>query len=232
MHPCEIVIDPKENPMTSARTTTLMIVRHGETEWNRDLRFQGHGDSPLTATGRAQARAVAQRLGTRPIDRIISSDLGRTRETGGYIAETTGVALETDARLRERHYGVFEGLTIPEIRAAHAEAYAHFRTDDPDYVLPGGESHRQHYARNVDFFETYLEQHAGTTAVLVAHGGVLDSVFRFLARLPLDQPRCYLVPNTSLTLIKHGLFYGTQRWVMETWGDVGHLDGLDNTDGL
>lgn len=218
--------------MDTIHTTTLMIIRHGETEWNRALRFQGQGDSPLTAVGRAQAQALAERLRGTVIDRLVSSDLGRTRETAGYLATATGLTIETDARLRERHYGPFEGLTIPEIKAAHPEAYARFRTDDPDFVLPGGESHRQHYERNLTFFEDYLAAHPGTTAALVAHGGVLDSVFRFLARLPLDQPRCYLVPNTSLTIIKHGCFYGTSRWVLETWGDVGHLAGISQVEGL
>jgi 2,3-bisphosphoglycerate-dependent phosphoglycerate mutase len=218
--------------MTVEPTTTLMIIRHGETEWNRALRFQGHGDSPLTETGRAQARALAGRLAGWPIDALISSDLGRTRETASFLASATGLSLETDARLRERHYGPFEGLTIPEIKAAHPDTYARFRTDDPDFILPGGESHRQHYERNIAFIEDYLGTHPGTTAALVAHGGVLDSVFRFLARLPLEQPRCYLVPNTSLTIIKHGHFYGTSRWVLETWGDVGHLAGIDAFEGL
>jgi probable phosphoglycerate mutase len=218
--------------MNTAPTTTLMIIRHGETEWNRALRFQGYGDSPLTEIGRAQAQALAERLADDPIDRLISSDLGRARETAGFIAAATGLEMATDPRLRERHYGPFEGLTIPEIEADHPEAYARFRTDDPDFVLPGGESHRQHYERNVSFFEVYVRDHPGTTAVLVAHGGVLDSVFRFLARLPLDQPRCYLVPNSSLTVVKHGRFYGSLRWVMETWGDVSHLKGIGVRQGL
>jgi 2,3-bisphosphoglycerate-dependent phosphoglycerate mutase len=218
--------------MDPTPTTTLMIIRHGETEWNRDLRFQGHGDSPLTEIGRAQAQALAQRLAGASLDQLISSDLGRACETAGYLSATTGLELRTDARLRERHYGPFEGLTIPEIEARHPEAYARFRTDDPDYVIPGGESHRQHYQRNIDFLEAYIDDHPGTRAALVAHGGVLDSVFRFLAQMPLDQPRCYLVPNASLTIIKHGDFYGTLRWVMETWGDIGHLQGLALPPGL
>jgi 2,3-bisphosphoglycerate-dependent phosphoglycerate mutase len=218
--------------MPTPPTTTLMIIRHGETEWNRDLRFQGHGDSPLTQIGRTQAQALARRLAGAAIDRLICSDLGRARETAGYLAAATGLEIVTDARLRERHYGPFEGLTLAEIKANQREIYARFRTDDPDYVLPGGESHRQHYQRNVAFLEAFVQNHPGTTAALVAHGGVLDSVFRFLARIPLDQPRCFLVPNVSLTVIKHGLFYDTIRWVMETWGDISHLEGAGGSRGL
>lgn len=218
--------------MRAEPTTTLMIIRHGETEWNHAQRFQGQGDSPLTESGRVQAKALAERLAGWPvhIDALISSDLGRARETAGYLAAATGLALETDARLRERHYGPFEGLTIPEIKAAHPETYARFRSEGPDFVLPGGESHRQHYERNRSFFEAYLATHPGTTAALVAHGGVLDSAFRFLAHLPLEQPRCYLVPNTSLTIIKYGRFYGAPRWVLETWGDVAHMAAPQKAD--
>jgi 2,3-bisphosphoglycerate-dependent phosphoglycerate mutase len=218
--------------MPTTPTTTLMIIRHGETEWNRDLRFQGHGDSPLTEIGRTQAQALGRRLAGAAIDRLICSDLGRARETAGYLAAATGLDMDTDARLRERHYGPFEGLTLAEIKAKHPDIYARFRTDDPDFVLPGGESHRQHYQRNVAFLKAFVNSHPGTTAALVAHGGVLDSVFRFLARMPLDQPRCYLVPNTSLTVIKHGLFYDTVRWVVETWGDISHLEGMGSGRGV
>jgi probable phosphoglycerate mutase len=67
---------------------------------------------------------------------------------------------------------------------------------------------------------------------LVIHGGVLDSLFRYVARLPLNQPRCFITPNASLTIITHGIFYSTVRWVIETWGDTGHLEGIGQYHGL
>ena len=211
---------------------TLLIIRHGETVWNAEHRFQGHGDSPLTETGRNQVAALGRRMKSINFDTLISSDLGRTRETASIIADFTGHGVEFDSRLRERNYGVFEGLTVPEIRETHPGVYDQFNTDDPDYILPGGESHRQHYERNVAFFEELLTGKMGSKVAAVAHGGVLDSIFRYVAGLPLDQPRCYITTNASLTVVHHGNFYGTTRWVIETWCDAGHLIGINRNFGL
>lgn len=211
---------------------TLIIIRHGETEWNQAMRFQGHGDSPLTALGRRQARAIAQRLKPMAIDTLISSDLGRTRETAAIIADYTGHAVALDSRLRERNYGVLEGLTVPEIKAAHPAVLDRLNTADPDYIVPQGESHRQHYQRNIAFIEDVLAQKPGAKLAVVAHGGVLESIFRYVAHMSLEQPRCFISPNASLTIITHGSFYGSNRWVIETWCDVGHLNGLDQNFGL
>jgi probable phosphoglycerate mutase len=137
-----------------------------------------------------------------------------------------------DPRLRERHYGVLEGLSLPEIKAAHAGVLAQFNADDPDYVIPGGESHRMHYERNVAWLEEVMTAKAGNTVAIVVHGGVLDSLFRYVSRRPLDQPRCYVTTNASLSVFVHGNFYGTPRWVIQTWGDAGHLDGIGHYPGL
>ena len=212
--------------------TTLFIIRHGETVWNAEHRFQGHGDSPLTETGRNQVAALGRRLETINFDTLISSDLGRTQETASIITDFTGHAVELDSRLRERNYGVFEGLTVPEISEQHSGVYDQFNTDDPDYILPRGESHRQHYRRNVAIFEELLTGRVGTKVAVVAHGGVLDSIFRYIAGLPLEQPRCFITTNASLTIVCHGDFYGTTRWVIETWCDAGHLNGIGRNFGL
>jgi probable phosphoglycerate mutase len=211
---------------------TLLIIRHGETVWNAEHRFQGHGDSPLTETGRNQVAALGRRLKDMEFDALISSDLGRTRETASILVGFTGHAVEFDSRLRERNYGVLEGLTVPEIREQHGEVYDRFNTDDPDYIIPGGESHRQHYRRNLDFFEEFQTGRFGATVAVVAHGGVLDSIFRYVADIPLSRPRCYITTNASLTIVSHGDFYGTTRWVIETWCDAGHLQGIGRNFGL
>ena len=204
-----------------------MIIRHGETEWNHAMRFQGHGDSPLTARGRAQARAIGKRLAPMSIDCLISSDLGRARETAGIIAQATGHAVQPEGRLRERHYGVLEGLNIKEILAQHPDVYRQLITEDPDFEIPRGESHRQHYQRNIGVLEDWSHQPPGTRAALVTHGGVLDNFFRYVAHLDLHQPRCVLPANASLSIIQYGLFYGSPRWVIKTWGDTAHLESLE-----
>lgn len=206
--------------------TTLMLIRHGETVWNRDKRFQGHGDSYLTASGRAQAEALGRRLAATPFDMLISSDLGRARTTADIIAGHAGHTVQTDPRLRERHYGVLEGLDITEIRRDHAAVYERLITEDPDFIIPRGQSHRQHYRINIDFLETWRKTNPGKTAAIVSHGGFLDNVFRYIAGLKIGTPRCVLAGNTSLSVITHGLFYGSSRWIIRSWGDVGHLVGI------
>ncbi len=212
--------------MPTQPKTTLLAIRHGETVWNKENRFQGHGDSPLTEAGCHQVTALGRRMKTFRFDALISSDLGRTQETAAIIADHTGHLVEIDSRLRERNYGVLEGLTVPEIKAKHPEVLDRFRTKGPDYVIPEGESHRQHYRRNIEFIEDLLARRPGATIALVAHGGVLDSIFRYVAHQSLEQPRCFVTTNASLTIITHGDFYGTARWVIETWGDIGHFDGI------
>jgi probable phosphoglycerate mutase len=194
--------------MSTQPKLTLLAIRHGETELNVAKRYQGHSDSPLTENGRKQVSALGRRMEKIKFDTLISSDLGRTQETAAIIAEHTGHAIKTDARLRERNYGVLEGLTLSEINL------------------------RQHYQRNLAVFEELQSRISAGRVALVVHGGVLDSLFRYVTRLPLHQPRCFITPNASLTIITHGIFYSTMRWVIETWGDTAHLDGIGQSFGL
>ena len=213
----------KNQGMVEHPTTKLFVIRHGETVWNRDERFQGHGDSPLTKKGRNQARAIGRRLQHTPFDALIASDLGRAQETATLISKYTGHPVQTDARLRERFFGVFEGLTAADIEQQYPDTYAQFFSEDPDYEIPSGESHRQHYERNIAFLEEFVREKQGTTAALVVHGGVLDSFLRYIVQLPLDRKRSFICLNASLSIVAHGIYYGTVRWVIETWGDVAHL---------
>jgi len=218
--------------MSDLPPTTILAIRHGETVWNVEDRFQGHEDSPLTETGRRQVDALGRRLRDMTFDTLVSSDLGRARESAGIIAAHTGHAVATDARLRERHYGILEGLNLQEINARYADILARFNADDPDYVIPGGESHRMHFERNCSWLEEWIASRAGSAVAIVVHGGVLDSLFRHVACLPLAQPRCYVTTNASVSIFVHGHFYGTDRWVIQTWGDAGHLAGIGHHRGL
>jgi probable phosphoglycerate mutase len=218
--------------MSTHPKLTLLAIRHGETELNVAKRYQGHSDSPLTENGRKQVSSLGRRMEKIKFDTLISSDLGRTQETATIIAEYTGHSIKTDSRLRERNYGVLEGLTVSDIKAGHSEVLERLDANDPDYIIPAGESLRQHYQRNVAVFEELQSGISDGRVALVVHGGVLDSLFRYVARLPLDQPRCFITPNASLTIITHGIFYSTLRWVIETWGDTGHLEGTGQYHGL
>jgi 2,3-bisphosphoglycerate-dependent phosphoglycerate mutase len=217
--------------LSSSPLTTLIVIRHGETVWNQEMRFQGHGDSPLTARGRAQAHALGQRLQAMPIDSLICSDLGRARETAAIIRGYTGHTIQLEPRLRERHYGVLEGLNAKEILEQHPGVYQALITENPDYEIPGGETHRQHYQKTTGVLEAWADENPGTTTALVVHGGVLENFFRYIAHLDLRQPRCVLPANASLSVIQYGTFYGSIRWVIKTWGDAAHLENIEETQG-
>ena len=117
----------------------LILVRHGETEWNMQQRFQGHLDIPLNSKGQWQARQAARALADQSIDHLFSSDLLRAQATARSIADTCGCAVQTDSRLREKGFGAWEGLTYAEIMERDAEGYKRWLEDPSVYTPVGGE---------------------------------------------------------------------------------------------
>ena len=207
--------------------TQVIIVRHGQTQWNIKGIRQGHLDSPLTEQGLAQAKALGQRL-TREIFTILySSDLGRAMQTAQMISDTTGHRIVTDARLRERHLGIFQGLDGGEIQARYPEEYRLHRSLGPNYVIPGGESVGQQVERNVACLNEIAEKHLGESIVVVTHGGVLSGLFRHTFSIPFEAPRRFEFMNASLNLFT----YEEGKWMLRTWGDVSHLASGAATDG-
>jgi len=207
--------------------TQLIIVRHGQTQWNLKLIRQGHLDSPLTERGVVQAKALAERLRRETFSALYSSDLGRALQTAQMIADATGHKIVTDPRLRERHLGIFQGLNGDELREKFPEEYRLHRTMGPSYVIPGGESMRQQVERNVAYFNEIAEKHFGETVVVVTHGGVLSGFFRHALAIPLEAPRRFEFMNASLNVFayEHG------NWMLRTWGDVSHLMAGGSSDG-
>jgi probable phosphoglycerate mutase len=199
--------------------TQLIIVRHGQTEWNIKGIRQGHLDSPLTGRGLAQAKALGQRLAREKFSVLYSSDLGRAIETAKEIVSVTGHQIVTDARLRERHLGIFQGLNADEINERYPEERRLLRTSGPGYVIPGGESMIQQVERNVAFLDSLAVRHAGETIVVVTHGGVVSGFFRHTLAIPLDAPRRFEFVNAGLNVFAHE----DGNWLLLTWGDVSHL---------
>jgi 2,3-bisphosphoglycerate-dependent phosphoglycerate mutase len=207
--------------------TQFIIVRHGQTQWNyRGIR-QGHLDSDLTARGIAQAKALGIRLAREHFTTLYSSDLGRAVHTARIIAASTGHEIVTDARLRERHLGVFQGLDGDQIRAKYPEQYRLHRTVGPDYVIPEGESVRQQVARNVAYLTQIAPKHLGETIVVVTHGGVLSGLFRHTFSIPFDAPRRFEFTNAGLNVFN----YEKGNWFLQTWGDTSHLCEVGTLDG-
>lgn len=197
----------------------FIVVRHGETAWNAEGRIQGHLDSPLNEEGLAQALLLGDRLAREPFSQLYSSDLGRALQTVQPIADRSGHRVATDVRLRERHLGIFQGLTGSECARLSSEHYARFRARDPDHVIPEGESVRQVYERVIRVFGDFARQHAGERVVVVTHGGVLDAVHRLVLGIPLEQPRDFPIFNASLNLVR----CEDGHWSMVRWGDISHL---------
>jgi len=217
--------------MTPSASTTFLVVRHGETRWNIDGRIQGHLDSDLTPTGRAQADALAARLAREPLHALYSSDLGRARATAAPIAALTGLAAVLDARLRERTYGVFESLTWTEIEARYPAEYARLATRDPAYVVPGGESAIAFRERLLARFAELAASHPGQCVAVVTHGGALGMLYRVATAMPLDAVRDYPLPNAGVNRFA----WAGGRLLLEAWGDVAHLEvareaGVDSRD--
>jgi 2,3-bisphosphoglycerate-dependent phosphoglycerate mutase len=207
--------------------TQVIIVRHGQTQWNIRKIRQGHLDSELTERGVAQARALGQRLARENFTAIYSSDLGRAIQTARMITVITGHPIVTDSRLRERNLGIFQGLSGDEIQRNHPEEYRLHRTLGPDYVIPGGESVRQQVARNVSCIDEIALKHPGEKVVVVTHGGVVSGVFRHVLNIPLEAPRRFEFVNAGLNVFA----YEEGNWILRTWGDVSHLDPGAATEG-
>jgi probable phosphoglycerate mutase len=207
--------------------TELIIVRHGETEWNIKGIRQGNLDSALTDKGMIQAKALAQRLARENFTALYSSDLGRAVQTAQEISNLTAHEIITDARLRERHLGIFQGLSGEEIKARHPEEYKLHRTLGPDYVIPGGESMKQQVARNIAYLNEIGAKHLGETIVVVTHGGVVSGLFRHTFSIPFTAPRRFEFTNAGLNVFA----YEEGNWFLLTWGDVSHLAPGGRTDG-
>ena len=202
--------------------TELIFIRHGETDWNRQQRFQGQIDVPLNATGHEQARRLAQALAGERFDTLLSSDLLRARETAAPLQTVSARVLTPLAGLREQSFGVLEGLDVPAIQRQHPALWAQWLRHDADEALPGGESTRQFHARVIAAVRELAKAQEGRTLVLVTHGGVLDMLWRTVHGLPLHGPRECAIPNTGINRL---------RWRGGTldivrWAEDAHLQGL------
>jgi broad specificity phosphatase PhoE len=163
--------------------TTILLARHGETDWNREGRWQGWADPPLNETGRAQARALATELAGTPFDAVYSSDLRRARETAEIVAAPHGIEVVVDPALREIDVGSWSGLTRTEI----SERF-------PDGRRPDGETHEQHAARVRAAVSRLARSHPDGRILLVSHGGTIRSVHDLISDLPYHPvPNCHVL---------------------------------------
>ena len=201
--------------------TRVLAIRHGETDWNRDGRIQGQLDIGLNATGRWQARCLAQALADEELFAVCSSDLARAAQTARELAQPRGLEIVEDAGLRERGFGRFEGSTFVEIEARWPNEAARWRRRDPQFAPGGGEALVDFYARCIAAATRLAQAHAGGSIAIVAHGGVLDCLYRAASHIALDAPRSWDVPNAAI----NRLLYTPQGFSLVGWGDGFHLEG-------
>jgi 2,3-bisphosphoglycerate-dependent phosphoglycerate mutase len=206
--------------------TILYAVRHGETEWNSVEKQQGHLNSPLTENGIRQAQLLADGLAKKNIDILFSSDLGRALQTAEIIAKRLSLDIYTDSRLRERHLGIMQSLTRKEFEERYPAEALKFNSNDPDYVLPGGESSRQLFNRCIECAEEIAGNNAGKNVLMVGHGGVLKSFFHKATNTPLAEPRLYSLFNASI----NSFSISNGQWRLDTWGEIAHLQDMKALD--
>lgn len=203
--------------------TEILLIRHGETDWNAERRLQGHLDIALNAVGHRQASLLAAALRSEQIHAVISSDLQRARDTAQPLVQDGAVEWIIDAALRERSFGAFEGLRYDEIGTHFPQAHAAWQAREIDARYPAGvhaaETLREFFQRTIAGVLAHVRQHAGKKIAIVTHGGVLDCLYRFSTGMALEKKRNVEIANASVNRFRwhHG------RLELLTWGDVSHL---------
>jgi probable phosphoglycerate mutase len=193
----------------------LCLVRHGETAWNAEGRVQGQLDIPLSESGLAQARCIAAALPEGRFCALYTSDLQRVRQTAEPVALKLGLEMRLDARLRERHYGIFQGLTYAEARVSLPDDYARFKAKEPDYGFGDGETLRSFFSRAIECIEEIARRHDGEEVLIFTHGGVLEMAYRRATGCGLSTPRDFELPNAA--------FNWLEDWKILGWAHCEHL---------
>ena len=198
--------------------TRITLVRHGETQWNVQLRLQGMMNSELTGNGRKQAEMVAGALRERNFNAIISSDLGRAVATAEAINKYHNLPLQLEPSDRERYFGVMEGLTREEILERYPEVHAGYMERKDTYQIPQGESLVDFYKRVTAGLNEIINQNFGNDILIVTHGGVLDCIMRMVFDYALHAPRRFSIYNGSINVFS----IRDNEWFLEQWGNIDH----------
>ncbi len=216
---------------TMTDATRIIAIRHGETAWNVDTRLQGHLDIGLNERGQWQAQRAAEALAEEDIAAIYTSDLSRARATAQAIADRVSNAaarqLHVHTGLRERGFGIFEGQTYAQIATGWPEESRRWRQRDPHFAPHGGETLSQVRDRVARTVDALASQHLGTQIVLVAHGGVMDALYRLATRQDIESPRTWELGNAAI----NRLLWTPDGLSLVGWSDTRHLEdeALDET---
>ena len=201
------------------KETEIILIRHGETEWNSQKRMQGHSNSDLSSVGQAQIQGLGQWMKNVPFDLIYSSDSLRAKQTAEAITQFSGHELQFDQRLREKNLGVFEGLTSEEARERHPEVFRLFKTAGSKYVIDEGESTQQLQDRALEIVNEIRIKHPEERVLLVTHGGFIRVVMKHSLGLSLETPTRFLIRNTGVFRL-----VWEDKWLVSQMGGVSHLE--------
>ena len=193
---------------------TVLLIRHGETDFNRERRLQGAMGVPLNDTGRQQARGLAERLRGSSIDAIFASPISRARETAAIVADALGLTVQEDQRLREINFGDFEGLTFAEVKARYPQAADRWESGYLAYRAPGGESRLDVSRRMTAAWRDIISTEQRTVAI-VTHG---SAIMMFLGSMYALLPGAG-VGNTSITTLRRR----DDIWAIEGFAETPHL---------
>jgi broad specificity phosphatase PhoE len=202
----------------------LILVRHGETVWNQENRWQGQADVPLSASGHTQAQRLAQRFLTerRQVHAIYSSDLSRAFQTAEILGASLGMPPLPEQGWREMDIGRWSGLTTAEVATRYAEEWERLRTGE-DLPRGGGETFAQFQGRLVQTVQRLFAQHAGQHVMIVSHGGAVRAFLLHCRGLAMNQFReIEKIGNTGLSEVS---IFADGRAVIHSVNDTNHLDG-------
>jgi len=197
-----------------------MLVRHGQSTWNREHRIQGQLDPPLSAEGRRQAELVGRRLAGRRIDGFYASDLRRAWETAQAIGAAIGLDPQPSAGLREIYLGEWEGLRTDELAQRFPAAWARWN-EEPDWdLVPGGEGADLFEARVAAALDAIFERHTHGDVVVVTHGGVIQVALHRVVGRPSYGLFPFKIQNASISVIEKR----DGRMIIDGSNDIGHLE--------
>lgn len=199
--------------------TKLILVRHGETEWNAEKKFQGHTDTQLSPEGLRQAAHLADSLAEEKIAAVYSSDLNRAFVTAEAVAKRHGLTVKGLSSLREIKFGDWEGLTYTAIHEKWPSQLSGLFTTPGEIVIPGGESFYELKKRATDTIDELVAKHEGETVVVVAHGGTIRTIFCGILDINLNHLWGIRQDNTAVNIIE----YYDGRPLISLVNDTHHL---------
>ncbi len=202
----------------------MILVRHAETEWNLQDRAMGQLDSPLTPNGIRQAYALGDRLRCHSFTRLYSSDLGRAAQTANIIASICDKKVIFNSGLRERNFGIFQGLTLSEMQEKFPQERQDFEQNDFEYIIPEGESLKQLRQRSFQILTAIAQQSLGETIVVITHGGILMCFLEEVLGIIHKKPLPFKQDNANFCVFE----YINGRWILMVWNDISHLENVNS----